>query len=93
MPARPTWLVRATIAGAVLVTLGLAPILAAPDVEATCTHVLALVEPAGEPTGEPEQAACTQRFTQLRRDRGILGWAILSWCTRVAATVEEAARC
>lgn len=70
-----------------------APIVAAPNVAATCTHVLAIVERAGESVGEPEREACAQRFDAIRRDRGVLGWTWLAWCTRYADSIEEAGRC
>jgi hypothetical protein len=83
----------ALLGGALLVGMALAPLLAAPDVPATCTKVLALVERAGEPVGPSEREACEQHYQRVRESRGVLGWTWISWCTRFANSIPEAGEC
>jgi hypothetical protein len=79
--------------GALLLGLALAPILAAPDVPATCETILDLAARAGEAVGAAEREACEAHYARLRARRGPLGWAWLSWCTRWAQSIPEAGEC
>jgi hypothetical protein len=86
--ARRVWLTLVALLG-----LLLAPVLGAPGVPATCSKVLELASVAGESVDADEREACEQHYGRLRASRGVLGWAWLSWCTRVARSIPEAGRC
>jgi hypothetical protein len=80
-------------AAASLIGIGLAPIVAAPGVPATCTRILELAARAGESVGPSEREACEAHYGRLRASRGVLGWTWLSWCTRVAQSIPDAGEC
>lgn len=84
-----TWVLLAGL----LIGLGLAPIVSAPGVPATCSRVLELAARAGEPSGAAEREACEAHYGRLRSSRGTLGWTYSSWCTRLARTIPEAGAC
>ncbi|PRP96737.1 hypothetical protein ENSA7_68070 [Enhygromyxa salina] len=66
---------------------------AAPSVEATCDDVLELASLAGEPVDGDDRQACVRYYEDQRADRGVLGWAWLSWCTWGANSIPEAGEC
>ncbi|MFO7567367.1 MAG: hypothetical protein R6X02_32285 [Enhygromyxa sp.] len=92
-PSRPRARRAWRWAGAALIGIGLASILGAPGVPATCTKILELATRAGEPVGEREREACEAHYGRLRASRGVLGWAWLSWCTRAAKSIPDAGEC
>jgi hypothetical protein len=87
------WLIAGAVAAGLAISLVLARIVAAPGVEATCSKVLELAELAGETTDDADRAACEDRYTHVRAQRGTISWAKLSWCVERARTIPDAGSC
>lgn len=95
-PTRPPpwrYVIAAALAGGFVLAVGLVEALRAPDVHETCATVLELAEQAGEMTDDRDRELCERRFAQLRRERGLFGWAKLARCVDRAATIPEAGGC
>ena len=92
---RAPWSPGRRVAALILAGLcaaALAYLLLAPSVDSTCARVLELARLAGEPTDAADHDICVAHYERARR-RGLVRWAVRSWCIRFADTIPEAGGC